>query len=92
MVVGQPVQGAMLVTIFTLLVCAWIVLWLFFVKSLKKMGGKIPFLIGPFTIQKMLNEYAVLCRENNKKPVYCFLIYSLFIVILAFVVAMIIIR
>ncbi len=79
-------------TIFVLLVFIWLVVWFFFVKDFKKMGGKVPLLLGPFTIPRMLDEYIALCETNRRRPVYNLLIYSLFGVFVALVITVVVVQ
>lgn len=65
--------------ILVILLIIWSIACLLFARDFKQMGGKIPLLMSPFSIQRMFDEYKVLCKNNNKKSYFPNIIVIIFI-------------
>ncbi|MBD3380291.1 MAG: hypothetical protein GF408_07510 [Candidatus Omnitrophica bacterium] len=76
--------------VFIGLVVIWLIVYFLFRRDLKSMGGKVPRVMGPFTLPRMLDDYYVLCDRAGRKPVFFYLVYSLFFAILIYVIGNII--
>lgn len=55
-------------------------------RDYENMGGEWPRFFVPSTAPKLYNEYKILCKKNNKKPI---LFYALFLVFTLFILSII---
>lgn len=80
----------MFLNIFIILLLVWLGVFLLFRREMKRMGGRVPILYGPFTLFNMMKEYRFLCDKAQKSPIYFYILYSLLAAIFIYVIAVII--